>query len=231
MTTSDKQYGNTSPVISAEAQPLELLWQRFEVTNGAPLNSMNANSQQPAASGASGSVPKLLEDRTARAVVALREAILYLQDNWIVSPKAKQATTPAPQMTQILTKNNMCWMWNNVGELWEPRLSNTNSQPIFQATRKYLYFIKDKGSTARNALVEAAINTLSVLSNPQSLDTRTADEREIFAALTVEASKLFGRQVECNPKGVATLMRAHALYTFLKTEEARLFPPSTEDDD
>jgi hypothetical protein len=125
----------------------------------------------------------------------------------------------------------MCWTWNGVGGLWEPRLSTRDSQSIFQATRGYLYFIKDRGTAARNALVEAAIKTLLVLSNPQSLDIRTADEQAILAALTEKASTLFGRQVECNPTGVATLMRAHALYTFLKTEEDRLFPPSTDDDD
>jgi hypothetical protein len=231
MTTSDKRHGNTSPIIPAEAQPLGLLWKGFKVTNGAPLGSMNASAQQPAESGAASSVPAPLAERTSRAVAALTEAIRYLQDNWIVSPKANQSTTPPPQVTQILTKNHMCWKWNDVGGLWEPRLRTSDSQSIFQANPQYLDFIKDKGTAARNALVEAAIKTLSVLSNPQSLDTRTADEQAIFAALTGKASMLFGRKVECNPKGVATLMRAHALYTFLKTEEDRLFPPSTDDDD
>ncbi len=166
-------------------------------------------------------------------VEAFRNALEYLQDNWVVqrvtgSDSFTRLSWPAPDMGRVLARNNMQWKYPKTNFFWEPCPIFSGNTSIFDMDVAALRKFNRKASrTAGRAFLDGAIEAchMSMFYYDYGKD---AAEKRIFKALISSTRERTGSVVPDGPQGAATLIRLLALYDFLKTEEANLPPLSTD---
>lgn len=181
-----------------------------------------------------------INQRIAEEVQGLRDAIAYLQDNWIVPKTLKSSSDgktepimrPAPDVTRVLTKNAMHWPASRDIFFWAPCLNGRGDKLIFHEDQAYLAALQNHDTAARRAYVGEIIIAQSERSNPKSPKQNDAEEQQkIHRALAEYVGGRFGFTVPEDPAELAkiifTVRQLRALCTFLKAGEVAL----PQDDD